>query len=170
MAKFTPAWGLNETVAARFAAPYVGHVARQVEDSARSRAPEGKSWITMRDERVRTSHRHADGQIIPANLRYEIEAVDPKHWDQVIPGTHELAREPRDPNLQLGNRYACRCFSESDVDAVRRTIATTDATVVGAKASAQVRTDFPRIAEAHYAVAPDQAVPFMAEAILDARR
>jgi hypothetical protein len=46
-----------------------------VRDRAQRNAPDGKVWVTAHDERVRPSHVHADGQVVPDNLRYLIPKV-----------------------------------------------------------------------------------------------
>ena len=93
------------------------------------------------DERVRPTHRDADGQTIPDNLRYVIEKAS---------GGAELARAPRDPDLSVGNRIACRCLSVAVPGAVAERVGTSDVVLTGTAARATVSVQFPRIVESEH--------------------
>lgn len=104
MTRFVVNPALDEEVARRFLAPRVERLTGRVEEEAKRLAPPAKVWITMRDERVRASHVHTDGQEVPDNLRFKL----PKAHDD-NPGSQgwDLARQPRDPELPVANRINC---------------------------------------------------------------
>lgn len=54
-----------------------------------------REWLTTRDNNVRPSHRHTDGQVIPITGKYSVDG--------------ELARYPGDPQLPIEERAGCRC-------------------------------------------------------------
>lgn len=162
-ARFTPAPGLDAIVAARFAAPEVDRVAEAVQDEARRRAPEAKVWVTMEDERVRHSHVAVDHVEIPANLRYVLPL--PGQSDTTL--GHEMAREPRDPDLSIGNEINCRCQSLPLPDALRRSIHRSHATVVGTRAHARVSTDYDRVVESEFPGPGDSGGGWLREAVAE---
>lgn len=55
----------------------------------------GKEWLAEDDTRTRTSHREADGQVVPIGATFEVDG--------------RAARWPGDPRLPIGERANCRC-------------------------------------------------------------
>lgn len=137
---------LDQLVARRFLAPQVEDTAERARDEARRRAPDGKYWLSARDERVRTSHREADGQTVPANVPYRVPPTP-----YTPSGRPELADAPRDPRLHISNRANCRCVAVSLPAAVRTSIHAGDVEVFGTRVRAEVATRFPRAAESEHA-------------------
>lgn len=98
MARFRAGPGLDARVAAQYAVPAARRLTESLADRMRANAPDAGLWITAQDERVRPTHRDADGQVVPANLRFAVDKPA---------GGAELARAPRDPDLSLENRINC---------------------------------------------------------------
>jgi hypothetical protein len=159
VARFQPGPGLNARVAARFAVPAVRHIADQLAERMRANAPDARAWITAQDERVRPTHRDADGQTIPANLRYAIDKPT---------GGAELARAPRDQNLSPANRLNCRCIDVLLPGAVADTVSVSDVTLRRSAASATVSVHFPRIVESEHPDASDGGGGWVARSITEA--
>ena len=159
MARFTVRPDLDEVVA-RMVAPKVGEVARETARVAKKHAPPTKTWLSMRDNRVREPHVHADGDELPDNLRFKLTAFawDLEHpgalpiggetggdgtskWPdaETVPGRYSYLRYPRDKSqghlVQIVN---CRCVLQMDPDGVAKMISVTPVKVVGAKATATV--------------------------------
>lgn len=170
---------LDQVVAVRVALPAAERLTERVQRAAQRLAPPAKLWVTAHDERVRYSHREADAQMIPANLRYLLPAVvyvrkgrnehgkamNPEGGWKPVPGRHDLARAPRDPELPIEQRINCRCASFELPGALARTIFTTPAVLRGAAAVAQVYTRFPRAAESETGTSRDRGAHFMAGAL-----
>jgi hypothetical protein len=192
--RFNP--GLDERVA-RMVRAEVNHLANIVADTARRDAPPVKVWMSVRDERVRDTHVEADGQAIPGNLHFKIPATErslpgQRRWDpadhprgdhgQFVDsghhdsGTHnrgagyEWATRPRDPELSLANRIACRCQVSLIPLGLARTIHAHAALVTGTKVSATVDTRYPRAAESEFGTARDEGAHFMLAGIREAKR
>lgn len=69
-------------------------------------------WVTMRDERVRPTHRHADRDTIPLGEKFTIDGYS--------------ARFPGDPDLPFRLRVNCRCtLAYVDGTQARRVIGST---------------------------------------------
>jgi hypothetical protein len=152
-ARFIPRPGVDQQVAERLVQPVMHRVIDMLTDEARRRAPAAKTWVTMRDAKVRPTHVHADGQSIPANLRFLIEKVD---------GTgYELARQPGDRALSDANYYNCRCVTATVPQAIAETIHGTDVHVDGTVVHGSVETRFPRAAESNDGTSQDEATHFM---------
>jgi hypothetical protein len=145
--RFQPGARLDERVAARWAVPEARRLADQLADRVRANVPDAGVWITARDERVRPTHVEADGQTIPANLRYSL--THPSH------GGNELARAPRDPDLSIGNRIQCRCVAAGLPGAIAAHVHSSDVLLQGARAVATVSVQFPRIVESEHPGAGD---------------
>lgn len=156
MTRFEPRKDLDLQVARQIGLPLLGRVLDMLEDEARRRAPDGKVWVTMRDEKVRPEHRDTDAQVVPANLRFQMPKAD---------GTTILARRPRDPNLPIELRINCRCDDPALPDALRSTIHSTGATLEGTRVHGSVETWFPRAAESEFGTSEDQAAHFMTGAL-----
>jgi hypothetical protein len=147
VARFRPGAGLDARVASRFAVPAVTRARDLLAERMRANAPDAALWITAQDEAVRPTHRDADGQVIPDNLRFILERPA---------GGHELAAAPRDPDLSLENRANCRCLSVHVPGAVAERVGASDVVLRGAQASATVSVHFPRVVESEY---PDAGTP-----------
>lgn len=160
--RFVPAADLDAKVALRILTPRVEHLTSRVADEAQRLAPDGKVWITMRDERVRPSHVHTDGQEVPDNLRYKL----PKALDD-NPGSQgwDLARRPRDPELPIANRINCRCESVPVPRAVAEAIHRLPLLITGTKVRGTVVCTYPRAAEAEYGSDGDAGAHFMSGAV-----
>jgi hypothetical protein len=139
MARFRPGPALDVRVAERFAVPKVRELADALAARIRANVPDAGVWMTAQDERVRPTHRDADGQEIPDNLRYILD--HPNHEGQ------ELARVPGDPDLSLENRINCRCLALRIEGLIAEHVATGDTVLAGPQARATVSVSFPRIVE-----------------------
>lgn len=157
MSRFEPAKGLDMEVARKIAAPAVRRALDMLEDAAQAAAPETRTWVTMRDERVRPSHMGADSQTIPANLRFRLAAADGVGYD--------LARAPRDPDLPAAQSANCRCHDATIPHLLRASIHATDVQHTGARVTGSVETRFPRAAESEFGTDEDTAAHFMTRAL-----
>lgn len=176
MARFVARPGLDAYIARTVGERAVNRLKDDVTAGARRRAPDGKVWTTMMDPEVRPSHRDAQGQLIPANLRYRLRRMVYMHkgrgpdgkalnpaggWKLGAAGLYDLAREPRDPELPDEQRIRCRCESGTVPGAVARTIAAGRTQVQGTRVVAEVDTRFPRAAESEFGTSRDKAALFM---------
>lgn len=146
---FHPGPNLDERIAAQYGQPAARRLADLLAERLAANAPDARVWITMADERVRTTHRHADGQTIPANLRFVLEHPRGNNWDEGD-GTHELAAHPRDPDLSPGNRIYCRCIDADLKGVIASRVAAGDTVVTGSSARVTVSVAFPRIVESEH--------------------
>ncbi|MFG2408749.1 hypothetical protein ACGFR8_31285 [Streptomyces brevispora] len=147
MAKFTPAQGLEQSLA-RIVAPAVHRIAQKVEVEAKRLAPPTKRWVTMGDDRVRPTHVAAQGQVVPGNLRFTINSMD---WDRKHRGvgasTYML--EPRDRTSRaIANLKHCRCTTHKDPDGIARHINTGQPVVAGRRVTVTVSVQAPNVVEA----------------------
>lgn len=182
MTHFVPSPTLDREVAARFLLPHVDRLTGRVAEEARRLAPGVKVWLTMRDERVRTTHRLADGQAVPDNLRFRLHkaqadthglrASTPEATGGAAPDTNlgyapgwDLARYPGDPDLPVGQRINCRCQALPLPEALRAAIHADPATLTGTEVRGRVTCTFPRAGEAEYGTDQDTGAHFMAGAI-----
>jgi hypothetical protein len=146
----------------------------ELELAAQKEAPPARIWRTVGDERVRETHRQADGQAIPTNLKFILNKPErgPTARGQAERAAHhaeghgggssgdilakpesygmESARYPRDETLSPGNRYNCRCHDETDTEMIARTVHADPSTVQGTRVSVTVSTRFPRAAESEF--------------------
>lgn len=157
VSRFEPAPGLDETVARRFAYPFVERLSEELLGPARRYAPDAKTWITMRDEKVRHTHIETDGQTIPENLRYKVLSTSGVGND--------LARKPRDPALPFLNRVECRCESTPVPGLVAQSIRKMPTLLQGTRVSGGIETSFPRAAESEMGTSGDTAAHFMERAL-----
>jgi hypothetical protein len=159
--RFEPRADLDVLVARRYAYPAVDAALERIRDLARTNAPPVKVWVTARDERVRPSHIEADGQSVPANLRFKVPTTyaphDPTQWD--------LAGHPRDPDLPAGNRINCRCMDPLLPELLARSIHRTVPTIQGTRVHGEVYTHFPRAAESEFGTTQDTPAHFMRDAL-----
>lgn len=112
---------------------------------------------SMRDERVRPAHVHADGQTIPDNLRFVLRRDDT--------GKIELGRRPRDPALHISLRINCRCVSVPVPGVVGASIQALTPVIEGPRVTAEVETRFPRAAESEQGTSEDHAARFLGRAV-----
>jgi len=162
--KFIPSPTLELDAAARIALPAVRSATADVERLAKTYAPPGKTWISARDEKVRESHRIADGQEIPDNLRYQVPKVNYQNWMQAEEG-YDLARRPRDPDLPVEQSRNCRCQSVDLPRAVANSIHTDGPTLTGTEAVAVLSSSFNRVAESEFGTTDDDAAKFFGRAL-----
>jgi hypothetical protein len=165
MSRFEMTAGLDTLVAAKIVRPYVDHLTVRVETEAKRGAPDAKTWLTRRDEKVRPSHVYADGQEVPSNLRYKIPKVNTGNDANDIRAGFDLARRPGDPDLPIGNRIHCRCESVVLPNELARHIERSPTTVAGTSVKASVRCTFPRAAESEYGTDEDVGTHFMHHAL-----
>jgi uncharacterized protein with gpF-like domain len=146
---FTPAKGLDALIAAKILRPQVNAVAARLLDAAQRAAPPAKVWVTLEDDRVRHTHREADGQEVPDNIPFIL--ARPADAKQHGHEGHEMAMMPRDESLSPANRYNCRCVAVMLPEAIAKTMRLEHATVIGTRSTAEVSTDFQRVAESEHA-------------------
>ncbi|MFC6883360.1 hypothetical protein [Actinomadura yumaensis] len=153
-----------EAAVARALAGPVQAVTEQVAVAAAENAPEGRTWVTHADERVRPSHVAADAQTIPGNLRFQLpnmlyvrkgrgpdgRAVNAAGGWRIVPGAVDLARQPRDPALPIEQRINCRCRVVVDAGAVAAAVRPGAVRVVGTRVAGDVVVAFPRVAESEF--------------------
>lgn len=163
--RFEPARDLDAQVAAKLAFPFVNRLSEELHGLSQAYAPDAKVWITMRDERVRHSHADADGQTVPENLRYKVKKVNTGDDVNDVRAGFDLARQPRDPNLPIGNRINCRCESLPLPGVIAATVNKLPTVLQGTRASGGVESRFPRVGESHEGTSEDTAVPFMRRAL-----
>lgn len=170
MTHFEVATGLDEAVAAQIVHPAIEKIVAALEDEAKRLAPAVKVWVTAHDERVRPSHVDTDGQAVPENLRFKVPKVNRGNdvGDQRF--GYDMAREPRDPSLPIGNRINCRCDSPRIPTLLKDSIHATPVLVSGTRVTGGVETRFPRAAESDQGTSDDRAANFMGGAIETVRR
>ncbi|GAA2439850.1 hypothetical protein [Streptomyces glaucus] len=145
--KFTPAQGL-EAQLARMLAPAVRQIAVQVEVEAKRLAPPTKRWVTVGDDRVRPTHRKAQGQEVPGNLRFKLNSMD---WDIKHRGLgpHTYMLEPLDQSSRaVANIKNCRCTAHLDPKGIARHITTGQPVITGKKVTVTVSVEAPLVVEA----------------------
>lgn len=166
--------GFEQQTVARIVRPAVDRIKRELADGARLRAPTVVVWLTMLDPVVRDSHAHAEGQAIPANLRFKLrkvvyekkgrgrdgKAINPAGGWKFIPG-YDLARYPRDQSLPIEQKINCRCFMAERPTALADSIHAGQTEVEGLRVRAQVDTRFPRAGESEFGTAEDRAARYM---------
>lgn len=157
MSRVQMADGLDAAIARRFVEPRVNDALDMLRDASARNAPSVRVWVTMRDERVRAAHVHADGQVVPDNLRFILDSADGVGND--------LARHPRDPALPIANRINCRCDDPTLTFPLKDSIRRTQVTVTGTRVEGSVETRFPRAAESEFGTARDEAAHFMTNAL-----
>jgi hypothetical protein len=165
----------DAALASRIAAacqPHVQRIAEDVGTAVRRTAPDGKTWVTSHDEKVRPSHVHTDGQEIPGNLRYQL----PRYT--YIRGSHgqgyadtgqvDLAREPRDEALPADQRINCRCVSVPVPGAIARATRVDDVHAEGPRVVGAVTVHYNRVAESEYPDGEDHGGGWAAQAVREA--
>jgi hypothetical protein len=163
MTEFMPRAGLDAVVA-KLVAPHVQQVVDQLAGKVRDLAPGTKIWRTRRDALVRKEHREAEGQEVPANLRFIVNSP-PYDRDHYHVGDTQQLRQPRDPNGSPGATYNCRCQAEPDPDGLARRVSTRPVRVEGAAAAGEVISDGPRVREANDGTDGDEPTRYMQRAV-----
>lgn len=164
-----------DAVVARMVRPTVDRLTAAVAREARDRAPAVKIWLTAEDERVRPAHAKADGQTIPANLRFKLRNQSYIRGGGrgsrtsgriVLSGnTFDLAREPRDEDLPADQRYRCRCIAVEVPGVIARNIVTSPAAIEGTSVRGQVSVRFNRIVESEHGTSKDHPARFLGGAL-----
>ena len=165
--RFVVAPDLDALVAHRDLAAHVAHLLDRLQDEARRNAPDAHVWITVRDERVRPTHRRTDGQTIPANLRFILHGGERGNDadDEIREAADEYARWPRDPDLSIGNRINCRCASVDIKGLVAASIHQTPVEVLGTRARGEVWSRFNRVIDSEFGTAQDPPGRWMGRAV-----
>jgi hypothetical protein len=166
VANFKPAKGLN-ALAAQLVAGEVSRIAGEIRDSAQEKAPPSKRWKSQEDALVRDSHRHANGQEVPDNVRFQVKtpSYDQQHYD---PHEYQMMKFPGDrENATPGNYEWCRCESIPDPEGVKRNIESSEAVAKSTKASAHVTAKFNRIEESEYGANGEAGIRFMGRALTE---
>jgi len=156
---------LDQRVAEKIGRPALDRALARMRDRARLEAPVTRVWVTMRDERVRTSHVRTDGQAIPDNLRFKVPKVNAGNDANDVRFGFDLARFPRDADLPIGNRINCRCSDPVVPNLLKDSIHSTGARIAGSRVTGEVYTNFPRAAESERGTDGDQAAYFMRKAL-----
>lgn len=144
---------LDAIIAQRVLGPVVDNAADIARDEAQRAAPPVGVWLTARDERVRPTHRDTDGQEVPDNLRFRLPSAHGTGYD--------MAQAPRDPDLPIEQRIACRCQVGTLPRALADSIRSGELEVVGSRVRKTVSTQFPRAAESEFGNTVDDAARFM---------
>jgi hypothetical protein len=155
--RFEPASGLDATVAAVLARPFVDLLSSELLTAVKVFVPDAKVWITVRDEKVRDTHERTDGQTVPDNLRYKVPSTKGSGTD--------LGRQPRDPAFPLPNRINCRCESVPLPGVLAASFSQLPTVLQGTRVHGGIESSFPRIAESNSGTSGDQAAQFIEKAI-----
>lgn len=165
---------LDATVA-RLARPAVNRLAAAVAREAQTRAPAVHIWLTAADDRVRPSHVDADGQTIPANLRFKLKRQVYRKGGgrgsevsgQLVLASSgfDLAREPRDEDLPPDQRVSCRCAFVTVPGMIAKQVRMSPAVMEGLRVRAQVYVRFNRIIESEHGTSKDRPARFMGSAV-----
>lgn len=149
-ARFEAVAGLDEMVA-QMVAPEVRKVALRVERRAKQTAPPAKRWVSMLDNDVRDTHQIAHGQVVPGNLRFQLEG---REWDRqrgiTAPDGNDYFYEPRDTSTghtleTAQNAGPCRCQAALMPTAIAQAIKTERMSVYGTEIRVLVSCEFVQI-------------------------
>lgn len=152
MAKFIPVPGLDEMVA-QMIAPEVGKIAKKVELTAKRLAPPTKKWVSMGDHLVRNTHREANGQEIPENLRFRVtgQPWDIKHGYSI---GIDWMLHPKDTSTGLPSDVVqnvhCRCTTGLDPLGIADKISTGPTRVMGTEVHVTVSCTAVQIVECEF--------------------
>lgn len=162
-------------VVARMVRPTVERLAEDVAEHARRLAPDARRWETAEDERVRPSHADADGQLIPANLRFKLKK---QHYQRgggrgsdvagrlmLAVDMYDMAREPRDEDLPADQAANCRCEAVDVPGVIAARVRAHGAMMEGARVRATVDVRFNRIVESFHGTSKDAPDRFLALAV-----
>jgi len=163
-----------EAVVARLIRDRVGDITEQVAEQARRRAPDARVWVSRDDERVRPAHVDANGQMIPANLRFRLrEQIYIRGGGRgsdisghtVLGPRYLLARVPRDESLPPDQKINCRCEAVTVPGVIARRIRVSGPAVEGGRVTGRVSVEFQRIVESEYGTSGDTPAAFMRGAL-----
>jgi hypothetical protein len=177
---------LDMKVAAAVARPWMDRAVAGLQHEVQLRCPPARVWLTQNDDKVRPTHRDAEGQAIPTNLRFILDkpergptvhgqasravrgggqsgdlAAKPESY-----GT-EQGRYPRDPALSPGNRFNCRCETQTVPGMIAATVTGDPVEVAGTVVRGIVGSHFPRLAESEFGDGQDPGLHFMAESLAE---
>ncbi|MBM0201915.1 hypothetical protein JNW90_01430 [Micromonospora sp. STR1s_5] len=163
--QFRPRKGLEQVVA-RMVARRVQAITDQVAEAAKDHAPPTKTWRSRGDDAVRPEHRDADGQEVPANLRYVLDSPD---YDRAHYGAaaKQQLRHPRDRDATPGLTAQCRCTETEDPEGLSRGIEAHMVEVRGAVVVGHVTSIGPRVVDAEFGTAEDDPARYMGQAVRD---
>ena len=169
MGEFKPVPNLDQLIA-KMIEGEVARVVRETEAEAKRQAPPTKEWRTAMDAHVRRTHRAMNGEVLPENLRFKVQAYE---WDiehpgampvernmkgghqsrdaPIAPGAFSYMREPRDHSAgHLVQIVSCRCQIILDPEGVAKMVGSTAVTVRGTKVSGTVYADGKDVIAAEY--------------------
>ncbi|MET7808647.1 hypothetical protein [Micromonospora chersina] len=136
----------------------------EVADVARDNAPGTKTWRTRGDEEVRPEHRKAHGQEVPENLRFVVDSPDYDQAHYGAPPKQQL-RHPRDRDATPGLTENCRCQAIEDPAGLSRGIEAHPVEIRGATVVGHVTSVGPRVSDAEFGTAEDDAARYMGRAV-----
>jgi hypothetical protein len=139
---------------ARALAPRVQRIVDDLTQEVKERTPPEKVWRSMGDPAVRPTHRRANAQGVPENLRFLVGTPEGDRGED--PNPFQLLRFPRDrTDATIGNWINCRCFTTTDFDGVRKTISGSDVRVSGTRVTGRVLGTHDRIIDCEYGTDKD---------------
>ncbi|MGA4995965.1 hypothetical protein [Nonomuraea bangladeshensis] len=167
--------GLAKRLAAGVIRDKVESITDAIAEETKDRAPDAKRWVTTNGPDARPSHRHADGQTIPATIPYRLPKMEyiRKGGDNRRTGAHgpggwvtltavDLADRPRDPGLPIHQRINCDCRSVIVPGVIAAATRALPTRVRGSKVAAAVEVVFPRIGEAEFGTGDVRGSHFLA--------
>ncbi|HET9656743.1 MAG TPA: hypothetical protein VFP72_15430, partial [Kineosporiaceae bacterium] len=128
----------------------VDRIISEVADRAKKHAPPGKLWRSKEDSRVRPTHVHAHGQVVPGNLRFSVPSMQ---WDMEHRGLGPATfmRYPKDESSRaVVNIVNCRCVADDLPDHVKDMIRAEKARLEGARVHGKVIAEGPFVVQAEY--------------------
>lgn len=132
-ARVTVGKGMDAYVAQHFAAPAVREITEAGARESKQLAPPTKEWRNQGDGLVRRTHVLAGGQIVPSNLRFDLETHE---WDLqhrgLGPRTYLDAPKDTSDGRVVVNIRNCRCYLRWDAQGVARHVHEYDVEVDGA--------------------------------------
>jgi len=169
MGNFKPVDNLDQIVA-KMIQGEVARIVRETEAEAKRQAPPTKTWHTAMDAHVRRTHRTMNGEVLPNNLRFKVQAYQ---WDVEHPGAlpvernmkggHQSRDAPIAPgafNYMIAPRdgaasglvqvVSCRCRIELDPLGVAKMVGSTSVTVRGTTVSGTVYAEGEHVIGAEY--------------------
>lgn len=180
---------LDATVARDLVRPWMQRAIVDLQIEVQKLCPPARVWESRKDDKVRTTHREADGQTIPDNLRFILNkpSAGPTVHGQASRAAHHaeghgggrtgnIARKPeeigteqgaypRDEQLSPGNRYNCRCEAVTIGGLIAATVITDPVEVAGTVVRGTAGSRFPRIAESEFGSGEDQGTHAFASAL-----
>lgn len=163
--------------------------ARDLTLDAQRTAPPAKIWHTTGDDKVRPTHREADGQAVAVNVRFLLHKPEagPTAHGQAEHAAHaagghqggssgnvarkplgagtELAAEPRDERLSPGNKINCRCDAVPAPEMIAATVRPGPVEVAGTMVRFRVSTGFNRAAESEFGDGDTPGLRWMGRAL-----